>query len=450
MNRKPLFAALTAAFALAATPAMAVTNVENNASIPFSFSNPGARSLGMGGAFLGLADDATAAYTNPAGLTGLGLEKQFSIEVRQVDYDDSFVAGGTGSTSPFDLSGLQYGSASESVQDVSFLSFVWPAERWSLAFYRHQLVSYENAFESAPVNYDIPQFNGTGVIFPVRADTNLDIVNYGVSFGWRVNDALSIGAGLSWYDFDIDTTSLRYDPDGTFGSDASLLNVQRQDGSDDDVGFNFGLLYRGSDRVQVGFSYRSGPEFDYRHTNVAGAGNAVPGEVFLDRRAGFATPDMFGVGLAWRATDALTLTVDINRINYSQITDPTESAFFTDDELTDAGRRELSRLQIDSVIEPHIGMEYVFFNMDRPLSLRLGAWYEDRHTIRFDGDLRAFETDLNTLGNAFANAALFSTGEDEVHYAFGLGWAFSNFQVDFAADIADNRETISLSGVWRF
>jgi hypothetical protein len=29
--------------------------------------NPGARSLGLGGAFVALADDATAAYANPAG-----------------------------------------------------------------------------------------------------------------------------------------------------------------------------------------------------------------------------------------------------------------------------------------------------------------------------------------------------------------------------------------------
>ena len=34
----------------------------------FSFSNPGARSLGLGGAFVALAADATAAFANPAGL----------------------------------------------------------------------------------------------------------------------------------------------------------------------------------------------------------------------------------------------------------------------------------------------------------------------------------------------------------------------------------------------
>ena len=39
--------------------------------LQFSFSDPGARSMGFGGAFVGLADDATAAIANPAGLAQL-------------------------------------------------------------------------------------------------------------------------------------------------------------------------------------------------------------------------------------------------------------------------------------------------------------------------------------------------------------------------------------------
>ena len=63
------FACLVA-LCLFALPAFAQnTDIESLAGLTFNFRNPGARSLGMGGAFLGLADDATAAETNPAGLT---------------------------------------------------------------------------------------------------------------------------------------------------------------------------------------------------------------------------------------------------------------------------------------------------------------------------------------------------------------------------------------------
>ncbi|MCP4203105.1 MAG: hypothetical protein GY769_14380, partial [bacterium] len=49
---------------LAAAPQLAAQE-EALANVEFSFSNPGARSMGFGGAFVALADDATAAFANP-------------------------------------------------------------------------------------------------------------------------------------------------------------------------------------------------------------------------------------------------------------------------------------------------------------------------------------------------------------------------------------------------
>ena len=68
---------------LSALPASAQTTSIINAGIQFDFSLPGAKSLAMGGAFVALADDATAAQANPAGLTRLYVKKpQLSIEGR--------------------------------------------------------------------------------------------------------------------------------------------------------------------------------------------------------------------------------------------------------------------------------------------------------------------------------------------------------------------------------
>ena len=78
-----LAAALTA-------PGMALAgelpNNESMSGLQFNFSPPGARSLAMGGAFLGRADDATAAFANPAGLTNL-FSPEISAEVRFNSYD---------------------------------------------------------------------------------------------------------------------------------------------------------------------------------------------------------------------------------------------------------------------------------------------------------------------------------------------------------------------------
>jgi hypothetical protein len=44
-----------------------LNNSETFSGFQFNFNNPGARALGMGGAFVAVADDATAVIANPAG-----------------------------------------------------------------------------------------------------------------------------------------------------------------------------------------------------------------------------------------------------------------------------------------------------------------------------------------------------------------------------------------------
>ena len=62
-------------------------------SLEFSFSNPGARAIALGGAFVGLADDATAAFANPAGLVQLAAP-EVSVEGRGWSYETPFTVGG--------------------------------------------------------------------------------------------------------------------------------------------------------------------------------------------------------------------------------------------------------------------------------------------------------------------------------------------------------------------
>src|SRR5687767_7156758 len=52
-----------------------------NADLRFDFATPGARSLALGGAFVGLGDDATSAFVNPAGLRSIS-RTEVSVEGR--------------------------------------------------------------------------------------------------------------------------------------------------------------------------------------------------------------------------------------------------------------------------------------------------------------------------------------------------------------------------------
>ena len=119
-------------------------------TLELSFSNPGARSLGFGGAFVALADDATAAYANPAGLVQL-TRPEISIEGRSWSYSTPFVVGGRASGNPTGIGidttpGLRWRESTADFTGLSFLSYVYPRKRWSLALYRHQLARFTSSY----------------------------------------------------------------------------------------------------------------------------------------------------------------------------------------------------------------------------------------------------------------------------------------------------------------
>jgi long-chain fatty acid transport protein len=466
--------------------ASAITTVEQNSSIPFSFSNPGARSLGMGGAFLALADDATAAYTNPAGLTGLGLEQQVSIELRRTETSAEYASGGSATQNPFSTDGVQYGDASDATDNISFLSWVLPRERWAIALYRHEMLNYENSYATTPVGV-----GGGLAINPYIANTDLSIITYGGSFAYNLTDSLALGAGLSWNDFEIDTSAARYGAfSGAVGEASNLVSTQRQNGDDDDIAYNVGLIFRGSDNFNIGVSYRSAPKFEYLATNVAGpaflasvfAQGVFTGEVLADQTVDFEAPDMLGIGFSWRPTENLTISADINKINYSNLSDGIISPFLNSPEnpltivtqvpfvfngqnvpvgtpiegLVTSPEEQLtaSLVKVDDVFEPRLGMEYAMTDFTHPVFLRFGIWREPRHTLRFSVSPDTIQDQPtnpnNPRTNAVLNGTVFSTGDDELHFAGGIGWAFETFQIDFALDNSDRQTVFSASGVWRF
>ena len=165
---------------------VALTDRDPDSVFKFNLSPPGARSLAMGGAFIALADDATAAYTNPAGLTNLTLGgSEVALEVRQLRFTNSFVDGGHISAIPGtpahisgtgvdvgggpmrDQPGLVRDQTSSKLSGLSFLSFGWVLPRGlTLAFYRHELANFEASYESQGPFVDVqPDLLGGGQDF---------------------------------------------------------------------------------------------------------------------------------------------------------------------------------------------------------------------------------------------------------------------------------------------
>lgn len=430
----------------------AITTVESNAGIAFNFSNPGARSLGMGGAFLGLADDATAAYSNPAGLSNL-FRPEFSIEYRNTDYTTVFSDTGRLLGEPTGLgldtvNGIVQGEVDNDVDSVSYLSFVFPREKWTFGAYRHQIGDFETFYRSqGPVVQTRGEQNGVPFLSRARPTENtvdLDIVNWGLSVSYRLTDNLSIGGGISYFDFEFDTLTLRYPlesgEDRGNPADFSLpaQSVNTQTGDDDDIGYNVGILWKLTDKWSLGAVYRSGGEFDYMHSTL----NNNSG-VSLEGMTDFNLPSSYGVGVAFRPVDQLTLNFDYNRITYSDL---------TKNPVIQGSGAPFPELQADDGDEYRFGLEYVFAT-ENPIAIRAGVWRAPDSTLSYQGPTpeEALPDDPADVvlqkNQRNVRAAFFQPGSEETHYTLGAGFVIGRFQLDAAVDLSDTNDTFSLSGV---
>lgn len=440
--------------ALGASSAQAITTVESNAGIQFNFSNPGARSLGMGGAFLGLADDATAAYSNPAGLSNL-FRPEFSIEWRRTEYTTTFSDSGRLTGEPTGLgldtsSDIVTGEVDDDVDSLSYLSFVLPREKWTFGAYRHQIANFETFYRSQG---PVVQTRGTqgGVPFlsrvaPAENSVDLDIVNWGFSASYRVNEKLSFGGGISYYDFSFDTLTLRYPlPPGDMRGDAidftdPPISSNTQTGDDDDFGYNLGMLWKFAEKWSLGVVYRSGAEFGYEHSTLLFSSGTGPSGM-----TDFNLPSSFGAGLAFRPIDQLTINFDYNRISYSDL---------TKNPVIQGSGSPFPELQVDDGDEYRLGMEYVFAT-NTPFAIRAGVWQAPDTLLAYEGPISAAEDSdppevVIDKNRRNTRAAFFQPGDDEIHYSIGAGIVIGRFQLDAAADFSDVNTTISMSGVFFF
>ncbi len=140
----------------------------------------------------------------------------------------------------------------------------------------------------------------------------------------------------------------------------------------------------------------------------------------LDTEANvFPLPDVFGLGVAFKPLDALTVAFEWDRVKYSQI-------FMEDD-----------TARLDDGDELHLGVEYAFIRANRIIAVRSGVWLDPDHRIR-------------TVSNNVVEQALLRGGDDELHYTVGLGLAFDRFQIDLGVDFSELVDRVALSAIYNF
>ena len=391
---------------LALLCAGAASAQEEATAFDISLPNPGARSLGFGGAFLQLVDDATAAFANPAGLVQL-LEPELTFDLRvQGDQSDASRVG------DLTISSL------DELNAVGFLAFVYPWNKIALAVYR-------NGFANAALGTRIRGLAGNRA-FDIRTSNEAVVESTGLSVAYRWSEDFSIGAGVARWDGDL--SSVRQSiltGEGLVGpGEHRLTTIGTTDESD--LSFNAGFLWRFADRWRLGGVYRGGPEFGQRSEARSG-----PSTVPLDqlpvsvREFPFLLPDVLGLGVAFKSRGgSLTLSFEWDMVRYSRLLDSLRSP-------------NRGSFDLDDGHELHLGVEYVIVRSRPVLALRLGTWREPEHSLRYFGDDPI-------------DRATFRGGEEQTHYAAGLGLAFRSLKLDLAFDQSDLANTGSFTLIYSF
>jgi long-subunit fatty acid transport protein len=408
-----------------------LTNSETFSGFQFNFNNPGARSLGMGGAFVAVADDATAVIANPAGLVilqrpELSGEVKFTRFTNTIEaYSNTLAEGATNSLHSRDFDDF--------VVTPSFFSFVYPTERLVVAAFIRELINYESNFETQGIFFADPA-GGIVRLSPVTSALEIQALNFGLGAGLNLakeNPWLpSLGASLEFSVGRIRSRLERFGTQGPTGPPdfSNLLQTETVDGTDLGIGFNVGALWHPTKDMGVGIVYRRGPRYDVQQTlTVTGGPSAV-----VD--LGFKVPDVAAAGISYRFFERLTVAFEATFIQYSQLVErfqvPLADSFAT-------------KYKLDDAIELHLGAEYIFFVKDIPFAARGGFFTNPDHKIKYKGGARN--------ASEAAEGLLYAGGKDRYHGTAGLGVVpFPGFQLDFASNYSKDVLEFSVSTVFRF
>lgn len=438
--RKAFFLCLT--ILLLAVPSFAQnTDIEALSGLQFNFANPGARSLGMGGAFLGLADDASAAESNPAGLTVL-TKPEISIEGRNFETSQTFNTTGTFP----DLTTADFNSFSRAAE-VAFGSVVIPLGNFALAAYYHQPLSYSNDINAiftggAPINFFLAA-NGSGPVSravciqtpgcsefnlnPFFTSVDIKMKTMGVAGAMKFGP-LSIGLGARYQQLDETAFTFRTDPE----DQTELLSVVAQRSEEEkDITFVGGFKYNFGETFSIGGSYKQGPEFD---TELFVTDDELILRPFDTTT--FHAPDVAGLGISLKPVQWLTVNADAVKVSYSNLVDNFVSVLTVRDEV-------IAGFDAEDATEYHVGAEVVLPLPSTFAVLVRGGWWNDpAHAVTYRGPLNSVDGVAETI--------LFPGSQDETHYSVGVGLAWPRFQIDAAYDTSDNFKVGSISAVTRF
>ncbi len=408
--KRALYLTLISLFATAFFVPISIAQVEEIA-IGNTFG-VGARTMGMGGASLGLADDFTALYWNPAGMAQIRKFEMFSSLSHNRTNADAYFSGDIAT------------GTSRSQMRLNSIGFVYPFQAsqggWAIAFgyNRPQNFDYQTAIQGIDPSSDT-EFSGFAV-------DEIDVNTGGIgiwSFGTSVyvSKRILIGGSLDFWQGDslneLDTTAT-----DIVDIDSELANFRYDDEIDrkySGIGSRIGILAHLTNEINLGLTVVSPMELGVdEHWYQSTLEVYDDGEKMRDTVSGIQAFDIerpfeVGAGIAMKLFNKqLILAGDIQLTDWTQTRyDPAPS-----DDISQANFEQFYA----TTLQARVGVEYRVPGIDT--HIRLGYF---RDTIPFTDakieDVRDFLT--AGVGKIFEDSLKF-----DVAYMIGT-WQRSRKQL---------------------
>ncbi|MBN1689075.1 MAG: outer membrane protein transport protein [Candidatus Omnitrophica bacterium] len=273
----------------------------------------GTKALGMGNAFVATADDPSAIYFNPAGLTQLNqINLSLGLAAHKNDTDYKSNAGVTDSME----------NATPIVPN--FYVTVPFRSKWVFGFGINSPFGLETHWsDTSPLRY-------------VATDSKLHLLNFNPTASYKVNDKISVGGGVVYARASADLKS-KINQVAVGGTDAN----KELSGDGDTWGYNFGVLYVPQEKHRIGLSYRSelSPTVkgEVKLAGLSGGYQALMGANYqTDVETKIKFPQSVIAGYSYKPNkwsfeiDGEWVdysAVDETKINYMNETDPTRLGF---------------------------------------------------------------------------------------------------------------------------
>lgn len=360
----------------------------------FSFLGGGPRARGMGGAYIALADDPSAATWNPAGSSLLDRpQTSFSIM-----YFRPRIEGNPQLTRQRDSISIpeSFSTSYEGLRNrgrIPYGSLVIPGKvlgRQMVASVSYRTVA--ELFSNLNLKTDTTTFTQS-----IKGELN--ILNLAV--GTKLLDRVALGAGLNvfmgGYDrLDVLSYTLNAGPYYQYYDTTAFLQYQNrwlQDSHYRGANYEIGGMYFG-DKYRVGVLVRTGfvlkDKFEIQRGDtifsdgIAGTFFINPPGVVYKNELPLQMPVTIGLGFSYKALENLTLAMDYEFRNYKKARYQLSDSLFNP-----AAESKSKELNWQGDHQVRFGLEYIYATPIGKIPVRVGVRNEPR---RFD-DFRILEGD---------------------------------------------------------